>query len=76
MDLKPIIEKLLPLLEVEVEKIIEANCDKAVDALVMKLEELIPGSIDNLVLEAAKPELKKVVKVALLAQAEKISPLV
>jgi hypothetical protein len=66
-------EEALAALEVAVEKLIEAKCDEAVEAAFKKIEEVIPGEIDNMILEKVKPEAKAELKKILLAQAEKIS---
>lgn len=70
---KAVAEQALPAIEIAVEKLIEARCDEAVDAAFKKIEELIPGMIDDVILEKVKPEAKVELKKVLLAQAEKIS---
>lgn len=70
---KAVAEQALPAIEIAVEKLIEARCDEAVDATFKKIEELIPGMIDDVILEKVKPEAKVELKKVLLAQAEKIS---
>ena len=70
---KAVAEQALPAIEIAVEKLIEARCDEAVDAAFKKIEEAIPGSIDDMILEKVKPEAKAELKKFLLVQAEKIS---
>ena len=69
-------EEILKQLELAIEKLINDKCDLAVDAGLNKLMEVIPGKIDDVMIEAAKPKIKEVMKAELLKQAEKISPLV
>lgn len=69
-------EEILKQLELALENLINYKCDLAVEMAVVKLQELIPGKLDDLALEAIKPKLKEVMKDILLKQAEKISPLV
>lgn len=71
MNLK---EGILAKVEVEIEKYIEEKCDAAVEAGMAKLAALIPGQIDDILLEKIKPEVKASIKAELLKQAEKISP--
>lgn len=63
----------LPQIEVALEKEIEAKADGIVEMVLNKVEALIPGPWDNMVIDPAKPKLKADVKAYLLAQAEKIS---
>lgn len=70
-----IVEKLLPLIEVEVEKIVEAKSDALVDALGEELKKLLPD-LGDMAVDAVIPKLKPLAKAFLLAQAEKISPAV
>lgn len=64
---------VLPQIEVALEKEIEAKADGIVEMVLTKIEALIPGPWDNMVIDPAKPKLKADVKAYLLAQAEKIS---
>lgn len=73
MDKKELLEEGKALLEPQVEKLIQDKSDMIVDLALGKLEQLIPGKLDDLALEAAKPEIKDHVKKFLLAEAEKIS---
>lgn len=63
----------LPQIEVALEKEIEAKADGIVEMVLNKVEALIPGPWDNMVIDPARPKLKADVKAYLLAQAEKIS---
>ena len=67
-------EEALSAVEVAVEKLIEAKADLAIDALLKKVEELIPGALDDAIIESQKPKIKQFIKDALLKEAEKISP--
>lgn len=66
-------EKIKALIEVELEKLIEAKSDAVVSALLAELAKAIPGKLDDLALEAVKPQLLPVIKAELLKQVEKIS---
>lgn len=64
---------LAPQIEVAVKVVIEEKADLAVDFVLTKLGELIPGQIDNTILAEVAPKLKTEFKTYLLAQADKIS---
>jgi hypothetical protein len=66
------LKKQLPAIEKAVEAAIDAKSDAIVAGVLAKLAELIPGKLDDIALEAAKPELQKIVKAELLKQANKI----
>lgn len=66
-------EKVKALVEVELEKAIEAKSDAVVNALLAELAKAIPGQLDDVMIEAAKPKLLPVVKAELLKLVEKIS---
>jgi len=66
-------ELVLPAIEIEVKKQIELNADKAVDIVLEKLKELIPGHVEDGFIALNAPKLKEVVKAKLLEVAEKIS---
>lgn len=72
-ELKKALEAMAPQIEAAVKAGIEAKCDEGVDFLIGKLEDLIPGGFDNVLLEAGKPKIKADFKAFLLAQADKIS---
>jgi len=65
-------QEILKQVEVAVEAGIEKYSDVAVDMICAKVEELIKGKLDDMAIEALKPELKKVIKEILLSQANKI----
>jgi len=65
-------QEILEGVEVAVEAGIEKYVAPCVEEIIEKLKELIPGGLDDVVLEAAQPEIEKIVKKFLLAQAEKI----
>jgi hypothetical protein len=65
-------QELLKQLEIAVEAGIEKYNDQAVDLICAKVEEAIKGKLDDVAIEALKPELKKIVKEALLGLANKI----
>ncbi len=71
--IKKILDAVAPQIEVAAEGLIIAKSDIAVDFLLGKLTELIPGNIDNAVAASVAPKLKEELKAYLLAQAEKIS---
>lgn len=81
IDLQAIKEKAVatfkeiaaPAIEVEVKKQIEANSDKYVDMLLVKITALIPGNFDDALAASVAPKLKADLKAALLAEADKIS---
>lgn len=60
-------------LELAVEKEINDKCDEVVEKILQKIADAIPGGLDNVVIEAAKPKVKEELKKLLLSQAEKIS---
>jgi len=64
---------LLPVIEVEIKKFIEAESDKVVDAALDALKKAFPGNWDDLAIEAAKAAVEKAVKAGLLSLADKIS---
>ena len=66
-------EDLLKVVEAEVKKQVEEHCGELVAAVLAKIEEAIPGGLDNAVLEALKPQLSEIAKAQLLKLADKIS---
>jgi hypothetical protein len=73
MDMELIGKKLAAVVEVELEKLVEAKSDAVVTALLEQLKKAIPGGLDDVAIEAAKPSLLPIVKMELLKQVEKIS---
>lgn len=71
--LAKLVAGLAPQLEVAIEGLIVKHLDQVVDQVVLKITEAIPGTLDNVLLESAKPKIKEELKKVLLAQAEKIS---
>lgn len=59
--------------ELMLEKAIVEHGDKAVEMLIEKMKELIPGKLDDLAFDAIKSKAKEIIKEALLKQVEKIS---
>lgn len=59
--------------ELGLEAFVEKAYEPVVDELLKKLAEVIPGKIDDAVIDMAGPSLKIAAKAALLAQIEKIS---
>ena len=66
-------EQILELIETQVQAAIEANSDALMNAVLNKMKELIPGQIDDAIIEAAKPQVLPVVKAELLKLADKIN---
>lgn len=66
-------EEVLAGVEMSLEKFVEVSYEKIVDGLLETLKEKIPGSVDDMFIEAAAPMLKPIAKELLLAQIEKIS---
>jgi uncharacterized protein (DUF2384 family) len=66
-------DTVLPVVEVAVEQLIEAQCDKAVDALIQKLVDVCPVDALDQVILAFKPKAQEIIKAELLNLAEKIS---
>lgn len=73
MDKQQMIEEAKKQAELLLEKAIVDHGDKAVEMLIEKMKELIPGKLDDLALDAIKPKAKEIIKEALLKQVEKIS---
>lgn len=67
---------LKPALEVYAKGLIEAKSDEIVEKVLAKVKDLIPGEVDNMLIDAKKAEAKKEIKEFLLLEADKISPLV
>lgn len=66
-------ELVLPAIEGIAKEQINAHSDEVVDMLLKKLQELIPGHIEDAFIALEGPKLKLSVKEFLLSQADKIS---
>lgn len=74
MDLEPIKKEILKQVEAFlVAQFENGNFDLAVVQLKAKLQEAIPGKVDDVVLDALFPVLMPLLKQALLEQIKKIS---
>ena len=58
---------------VAIKAAVEKHTDALVDQVLLKLTDLIPGTIDNVIVEAAKPKIKEEIKALLIAKADLIS---
>ena len=77
MSLEESKQEALKELELFCEKVVGGPAlELALAELVAKMKQLIPGIYDDLIIDAAAPSIKAAVKAALLAEIEKISPLV
>lgn len=66
-------DKVKALVEVELEKLIEAKSNDLVSLALAELAKAIPGQLDDVMIEAVKPMLLPVVKAELLKLVEQIS---
>lgn len=77
MDIKKVLKEvgdyLLPIVEVKVKELIEAESDKQVDKVLTYLKELIPGQIDDAIIASQAPLIKAKLKELALQQAGQIS---
>jgi len=73
MDKQQMIEEAKKQAELLLEKAIAEYGDKAVEMLMEKIAEVIPGKLDDMAIEAIKPKAKEMIKEVLLKQVEKIS---
>lgn len=74
MDLEPVKKEILKQVEAFlVAQFENGNFDLAVVQLKAKLQEAIPGKVDDVVLDALFPVLMPLLKQALLEQIKKIS---
>jgi ribosome maturation protein Sdo1 len=77
MDIKKVLKEvgdyLLPIVEVKVKELIEAESDKQVDKVLSYLKELIPGQIDDAIIASQAPFIKAKLKELALQQAGQIS---
>lgn len=66
-------QEVLAGTEVALEAFVEKAYEPVVDGLLNKLKEAIPGTVDDVFINAAAPMLKPIAKQLLLEQIEKIS---
>lgn len=65
-------EQVLAALEIAVDKLIEDKSDALVSAALVKLAQLIPGKLDDVLIGQYAPQIKAFVKQQLLAESAKI----
>jgi len=66
-------DTIKPAIEIAVQSYIETNGDKHTEAVLDALTKFIPGTWDDALVAAKKPEILTHVKKILLSEAEKIS---
>ena len=77
MSLEESKQEALKELELFCEKVVGGPAlELALAELVLKLKTLIPGNFDDILIDSAAPAIKAGIKAVLLAEIEKISPLV
>lgn len=72
MDEK-IVEEVKAALEVSLEQVVEKAADPIIDLLLKEVALLIPGGVDDAIIAAMAPQIKKLAKELVLAEIEKIS---
>lgn len=66
-------EQILELIETQVQAAVMSQSDVVMNSVLNKLKEVIPGQIDDALIEAAKPQILPIVKAELLKLADKIN---
>lgn len=65
-------EQALAALELAVSKLVEDKAEIIVSAALAKLKQVIPGKLDDVLMDQYAPEIKAFIKAELLAAAGKI----
>ena len=66
-------EQVLMIAEEAAKALVDASFDKIMDVVTEELKKVIPGTIDDLVIDAVKPMIAPKLKEILLAEIAKIS---
>lgn len=66
-------EQILEMIETQVQAAVEAQAEPLMASLLDEVKKLIPGGIDDAIIDSMKPTILPVVKAELLKLADKIN---